>query len=158
MKEKEYLTLNDIHVGDWVQAYYEIIKRMSCPLVVKDIFVDGRLNLGFDNEIYSEFEPMKGFDKDIYGIKINEEILEGFGFVRKAYEGYEGYEWRLHYEEYSILLGLPNKVLFYKNADESYIDTLDEPFIHELQRSFYKQTGMPLKLEWKGVEHREDKD
>lgn len=155
MRKNKHLTLNDIHVGDWVQEYSGIAKRMSCPLVVKDIFADGSLNLGFDNEKYSEFEPMESFDKDIYGIELNEEILEGFGFERKANDGYD---WLLRYEEYSILFGLPNKVLFYKNADESYIHTLEEPFIHELQHSFYKQTGMPLKLEWKGVEHREDKD
>lgn len=155
MRENEHLTLNDIHVGDWVQEYSGIVKRMSCPLVVKDIFADGSVNLGFDNERYSEFEPMESFDKDIYGIELNEEILEGFGFERKA-NGY--YIWLLRYEGYSILCGLSNKVLFYKNADGSYIDTLDEPFIHELQRSFYKRTGIPLKLEWKGVEHHEDKD
>lgn len=155
MRENEHLTLNDIHVGDWVQEYSGIVKRMSCPLVVKDIFADGSVNLGFDNERYSEFEPMESFDKDIYGIELNEEILEGFGFERKA-NGY--YIWLLRYEGYSILCGLSNKVLFYKNADENYIDTLDKPFIHELQRSFYKQTGTPLKLEWKGVEHHEDKD
>lgn len=147
--------MNDIHVGDWVQEYREIVKRMSCPLVVKDIFADGSLNLGFDNERYSEFEPMESFDKEIYGIELNVEILEGFGFEREAYDGKI---WLLRYEEYSILFGLPNTVLFYKNADESYIDTLEEPFIHALQHSFYKQTGMPLKLEWKGVEHCEDKD
>lgn len=155
MRKDEHLTLNDIHVGDWVQEYSGIAKRMSCPLVVKDIFADGSLNLGFDNEKYSEFEPMESYDKDIYGIKINEEILEGFGFVKVVNEG-DGRH--LRYKGYSILFELPNKVLFYKNTDESYIHTLEEPFIHELQHSFYKQTGMPLKLEWKGVEHREDKD
>lgn len=155
MRKNEHLTLNDIHVGDWVQEYSRIAKRMSCPLVVKDIFADGSLNLGFDNERYSEFEPIESYDKDIYGIKISKEILEGFGFVKVANEGCDR---QLRYKGYSILFGSPDKVLFYKNADENYIDTLKGAFIHELQHSFYKQTGMPLKLDWKGVEHHEDKD
>lgn len=155
MRKHEHLTLNDIHVGDWVQEYSGIAKRMSCPLVVKDIFADGSLNLGFDNEKYSEFEPIESYDKDIYGIELNEEILEGFGFVKVANEDYDR---QLHYKGYSILFGLPNKVLFYKNDLQIYMDTLKEPFTHELQHSFYKQTGTPLKLEWKGVECHEDKD
>ena len=75
-KRTKNLSLHDIHVGDWVQAWDHITKRYTPPERITAIFDDGT--------VYTEIDPEQGdpFEYDISeidGLPITSELLLGFG-------------------------------------------------------------------------------
>ena len=75
-KRTKNLSLHDIHVGDWVQAWDNITKRHTPPERITAIFDDGT--------VYTEIDPEQGdpFEYDISeidGLPITTELLIGFG-------------------------------------------------------------------------------
>ena len=75
-KRTKNLSLHDIRVGDWVQAWDDITKRYTPPERITAIFDDGT--------VYTEIDPEQGdpFEYDISeidGLPITSELLLGFG-------------------------------------------------------------------------------
>ena len=85
-KRTKNLSLHDIRVGDWVQAWDDITKRYTPPERITAIFDDGT--------VYTDIDPEQGdpFEYDISeidGLSITSELLLGFGLKdMKKYLGY----------------------------------------------------------------------
>lgn len=143
---KNHLTLQDIRVGDWVQEYSDITENFSMPMYVFTIFKDGAVYLDFNG---NEGDIWEANIEDIAPIKIETDILKGFGFEYdqmvcdfKLQAGNNNvYIHRFQYD--------PNKWVIQFGNDVGYTPTCVN--IHELQHEYYAYTGKPLELTWKGV-------
>lgn len=142
------LSLRDIHVGDWVQAWDHITKRYTPPERITAIHADGT--------IYTKVDPEQGdpFEYDISEIDalpITHELLLGFGFEE---------------DECVYVYGQGNSLI---SAMESPFDTMDFSFVeglegrlenigdisymHELQQALYNEPRFigEFNPQWKGV-------
>ncbi len=130
-KRTKNLTLRDIHVGDWVQAWSETTERYSPPLKITQICDDGTVYL-----VGSEEErptPWEENIKNVDALPITPELLQGFELeVKHVY-----------------ILG---RILFHKNNPTGFTEknVLRFRYVHELI-SFFEIYPSPIKLEWKGV-------
>ena len=79
-KRTKNLTLRDIHVGDWVQAWRSIPKEYTPPMKVSSIHYDGTVYLVSDDE--GHCTPFEANIKDIDALPIDEDLLRGFGFSK----------------------------------------------------------------------------
>ena len=79
-KRTKNLTLRDIHVGDWVQAWRYIPKEYTPPMKVSSIHYDGTVYLVSDDE--GHCTPFEANIKDIDALPIDEDLLRGFGFSK----------------------------------------------------------------------------
>ena len=77
-KRTKNLTLRDIHVGDWVQVWSEIMERYSQPRKITQICDDGTVYL----EGSEEGRPALWVEdiKNVDALPITPELLKGFGF------------------------------------------------------------------------------
>ena len=77
-KRTKNLTLRDIHVGDWVQVWSEIMERYSQPRKITQICDDGTVYL----EGSEEGRPALWVEdiKNVDALPITPELLQGFGF------------------------------------------------------------------------------
>ena len=79
-KRTKNLTLRDIHVGDWVQAWRSIPKEYTPPMKVSSIHYDGTVYLVSDDE--GHCTPFEANIKDIDALPIDGDLLRGFGFSK----------------------------------------------------------------------------
>ena len=125
---KNHLTLQGLHIGDWVQEYSEITGKFSMPMYVDAIFSDGLVYLDFD---------------------INEDSLREFGFkidvdINDFYLNTNGDKIYTHRFQYD-----PSRWTVQFGEDVRYTPTCVN--IHELQHAYYEYVGKPLALSWKGI-------
>lgn len=131
-KRTKNLTLRDIHVGDWVQAWSEATERYSQPRKITQICDDGMVYL----EGSEEGRPTLWVEdiKNVDALDITPELLKGFELEVKHVDG----------------LG---RILLHKNNPTGYTESvvLIFRYIHELFN--FLEIYMPsIKLEWKGVQ------
>ncbi len=143
---KNHLKLHDIHIGDWVQEYSEITGNFSMPMYVSAIFADGTIYLDFNG---NEGDIWETNIEDIAPIRIDEDVMEGFGFeidfdVRdlklKVCDNYI-YIHRFQYDFNRWVVQIGENVRFTPVCS----------YIHELQHAYYKYAHKPLILNWKGI-------
>ena len=131
-KRTKNLTLRDIHVGDWVQAWSEITERYSQPRKITQICDDGTVYL----EGSEEGRPALWVEniKNVDALPITPKLLKGFELEVKHVDG----------------LG---RMLFHKNNQIGFTENvvLRFRYVHELI-SFFEIYPSPIKLEWKGIE------
>lgn len=147
-KRTKNLTLRDIHIGDWVQAWSEQTERYSPPLKITQICDDGTVYLIIDEE--NRLEPWEENIKDIDALPIDGDLLKGFGFdistiLRDSVYLYQNVRYRGRYIGQIIYLK-SGKCTFY-----ACICGYECEFMHELA-NFWYQNHVDIKLEWKGVE------
>ena len=146
-KRTKNLSLHDIHVGDWVQAWDDITKRYTPPERITAIFDDGT--------VYTEIDPEQGdpFEYDISeidGLPITSELLLGFGFEIKSNICFYG-------DPISLVvitdLGLGNNRVVYidRSNDSVYLDGIT--YMYELQQAIRKASDYigTFNPQWKGV-------
>ena len=143
---KDHLTLNDIHIGNYVQEYSEIVGKFSPPMFVCGIFSNGDVYLDCNG---NEGDVFEANIEDIASIPISEEILRGFGF------GYlpEEDRWVLKTSETELsverLIDRKSAWFMVNHKYSSRGDVVSA--VHELQESYYRRYGKPLTLKWSGV-------
>ena len=137
------LTLRDIHVGDWVQVWSDIIERYSPPLKIISIHDDGTIYLVTSDE--ERCTPWEEDIKNVDALEITPELLQGFGFevIPKDYP--EG--------EFNVLYN-GQKICELWMCDN--LCTLETPwnsyeYFHEFMDGMCDEFHEILKLEWKGV-------
>ena len=143
---KNHLILQDIRIGDWVQEYSEITDKFSMPMYVSAIFEDGTIYLDFQG---NEGDIWEANIEDIAPIKIETDILKGFGFeydqkvcdFNLSVDNSDIYVHRFPYD--------PNKWVVQFGEGVRYTPTCIN--IHELQHAYYEYVGKPLVLSWKGI-------
>lgn len=142
--EAKKLTLQDIHIGDYVQEFSEITKNFSMPMYVDSIFSDGDIYLNFNG---NEADPWETKVKDVYDIPIDYGILPHFGFFEV-----ENHLFKLEVGECQIAVHvfkvcnyfLAKGMLANKNGKAVLLGVIDS--IRMLQHLFYEETKQPLKL------------
>ena len=83
------LTLRDIHVGDWVQVWYEIEEKYSSPLKIIQICDNGTIYLVASDEERTTPLEVKANIKDVDALPITPEVLNDFGFTITEIENHE---------------------------------------------------------------------
>lgn len=146
-KRTKNLTLREIHVGDWVQAWGEETERYSLPLKIMQICDDGTIYL-----IGSEDErpmPLEEDIKNIDTLRIDNKVLRGFGFVYAKNKSY-----KLAIDDNKDFIYSLSENYFYikdksakSNSEKYYAFT-----INDLQYKSYRFLKYNLELEWKGVD------
>lgn len=149
-KRTKNLSLHDIHVGDWVQAWDDITKRYTPPERITAIFDDGT--------VYTEIDPEQGdpFEYDISeidGLPITSDLLLGFGFKSI------GLTYTLLYESdhYWIVSSEHSHNIFsfrlYDKIECERIETGRIKYMHELQQALYSDSKFKGEFnpQWKGV-------
>ena len=138
------LTLRDIHVGDWVQVWSDIIERYSPPLKIISIHDDGTIYLVTSDE--ERCTPLEEDIKNVDALEITPELLQGFGFevIPKDYP--EG--------EFNVLYN-GQKICELWVCDN--LCTLETPwnsyeYFHEFMDGMCDEFHEILNLEWKGVQ------
>lgn len=143
---KNHLTLHELRIGDWVQEYSDITEKFSMPMYVSAIFEDGTVYLNFNG---NEGDIWEANIDDIAPIKIETDILKGFGFEYVP----EVCDFNLQVDNSSIYVHRfqygPNKWVIQFGNDVGYTPTCAN--IHELQHAYYEYVGKPLALSWKGI-------
>ena len=146
-KRTKNLTLREIHVGDWVQAWGEETERYTPPLKITQICDDGTIYL-----IGSEDErpmPLEEDIKNIDTLRIDNKVLRGFGFVYAKNKSY-----KLAIDNDKDLIYSLSENYFYvkdksaKSKSEKYYAFT----INDLQYKSYRFLKYNLKLEWRGVD------
>ena len=152
MNHKEYkrtknLSLHDIHVGDWVQAWDNITKRYTPPERITAIFDDGT--------VYTEIDPEQGdpFEYDISeidGLPITSELLLGFGFKITSNLCFYGDPINLVVE---TDLELGNNQVSYMDRFHNLVYLDGIAYMHELQQAIRKAGDYigTFNLQWKGI-------
>lgn len=140
---KDHLTLNDIHVGDYVREYSEIVGKFSLPMCVCGIFPNGEVYLDINGHEGDVFESNI---EDIASIPISEEILRGFGFGYLSEED----RWVLKASEAEVSVErLADRKSAWFMADHKYSSRGEVvSTVHALQQSYYRRYGKPLILKW----------
>lgn len=146
-KRTKNLSLHDIRVGDWVQAWDDITKRYTPPERITAIFDDGT--------VYTEIDPEQGdpFEYDISeidGLPITSELLLGFGFEKDGSIYYHGDGFNIiaasHYKYRGIRFS-------YMNKSFQSVELKKVSYMHELQqalRARHDHIGT-FNPQWKGV-------
>ena len=131
------LSLHEIHVGDWVQAWDDITKRYTPPERITAIFDDGT--------VYTEIDPEQGdpFEYDISeidGLPITSELLLGFGLKDMENTTFYGDPVDL------IVRHTENQISFLGRVYGCV-------FMHELQQFMRKlvDSGKIFGPKWKGI-------
>ena len=137
-KRTKNLTLRDIHVGDWVQAWRYIPKEYTPPMKVSSIHYDGTVYLVSDDE--GHCTPFEANIKDIDALPIDGDLLRGFGFEqirdKDAYRYYHNNDF--FYSVYDCGLHVNNPLFYFSTI-----------YFHELQNALAKYFDINFK--WKGV-------
>lgn len=146
-KRTKNLTLREIHVGDWVQAWGEGTERYTPPQKITQICDDGTIYL-----IGSEDERPMPLEEDIKSIdtlRIDNKVLRGFGFV---YAKNKSYKLAID-DDKDLIYSLSENYFYIKdksaksNSEKYYAFT-----INDLQYKSYRFLKYNLELEWKGVD------
>ena len=148
--EAKKLTLQDIHIGDYVQEFSEITKNFSMPMYVDGIFGDGDLYLNFEG---NEADPWDAKIKDVFDIPIDWGILPHFGFVETDHHVWvkECGDWLIRVDVFRPHTSfIVNVAVTYlgkgKNKGKTLLSDGHINSIRELQHFFYEKTDKPLKL------------
>lgn len=146
-KRTKNLSLHDIHVGDWVQAWDDITKRYTPPERITAIFDDGT--------VYTEIDPEQGdpFEYNISEIDtlpITSDLLLGFGFKKDEDFYFYGNGFSFiaasHYRCKRIRF-------YYMNKSFQYTELKKVLYMHELQQALRERhdcIGM-FTPQWKGL-------
>ena len=146
-KRTKNLTLREIHVGDWVQVWSKTTERYSPPLKIIQICDDGTIYLvGSDEE---RCTPWEEDIKDVDALRIDADLLKGFGFEVVPREYTE--------DGFNVLYDGHKICEFYEYNDRNVIETTwcSYEYFHEFVGYMYDVYDMfhkTLKLEWKGIE------
>ena len=145
-KRTKNLTLRDIHIGDWVQAWRSIPKEYTPPMKVSSIHYDGTVYLVSDDE--GHCTPFEANIKDIDALPIDGDLLRGFGFEKSG----DFYSFK------NSIFAIDKQL---DVMDISYIDKYEESqkledveYMHELQQALHEERNFigNFNIEWKGVE------
>ena len=150
-KRTKNLTLRDIHVGDWVQAWRSIPKEYTPPMKVSSIHYDGTVYLVSDDE--GHCTPFEANIKDIDALPITPDLLKGFGFSVKMYSSGDG---KIRYNDHYISF-----LRKYYEVEEDFSGMIYEVetdqntilhfwYMHEYIA--YVEDILEIKIEWKGIE------
>lgn len=149
------LRLEEVFVGAWVHQYRAIPKQFSPPMKVTGVFGDGDLYLEVSPE---QGDPFDGSLSDTFGLPIDDEVLEGFGFVEDTGRKV----WIKMIGTIRLIVGLKEvygrtecrRVSFGGGLVQGWNEEIR--CVHEMQRWWVDKVllpfGIPLDLEWKGVE------
>ena len=146
-KRTKNLTLRDIHVGDWVQAWSEVTDHYSPPLKIISICDDGTIYLVTSDE--QRPTPWEEDIKNVDALRITADLLKGFGFEVSEMDDDRG---TLYQEvEYK---GKYVGALYYYREDKAYLQVCGHNcmFMHELIAYNYRN-HIDINLEWKGVKN-----
>lgn len=143
---KNHLNLQDIHIGDWVQEYSEITGKLSMPMYVSAIFADGTIYLDFNG---NEGDVWESNIEDIAPIRIEEDVMKGFGFREKAGVKEFIYDVGDLQIRFDTNPRLTKFFLRHSNGDTS--PCFDSYYIHQLQDVYSRFTHKALVLNWKGI-------
>ena len=143
---ENHLKLQDIHIGDWVQEYNELTGNFSMPMCVSAIFEDGTVYLDFNGD---DLDVWEANIEDIAPIKIDKDILKGFGFRK----GVARSEWIYDIGDFQIVFDTNPCVMkfFIRNKDAGVSPSFYSHYIHQLQDVYRRFTQTPLILNWKGI-------
>lgn len=156
---KNHLDLHDIRIGDWVQEYSEITGKLSIPMFVSAIFTDGTIYLDFNG---NEGDVWESNIEDIAPIRIEEDVMKGFGFefdirgFKLSIEDSHIYihKFQQNFNKRFFQIG-ENVSLFNKwviqIGENVKFNTTCCYNIHDLQHAYYKYAHKPLVLNWKGI-------
>ena len=148
-KRTKNLTLRDIHVGDWVQVWSEITERYSPPLKIIQICDDGTIYLVISDE--ERPTPWEEDIKDVYALRIDGDILVGFGFEKLCGNFY-------YSKEGASVMAQDNQldVMDFFCIDKYGESTSlgDIAYMHELQQALHEERNFigTFEPEWKGIE------
>ena len=146
-KRTKNLTLREIHVGDWVQAWGEETERYTSPQKITPICDDGTIYL-----IGSEDErpmPLEENIKNIDTLRIDNKVLRGFGFV---YANNTSYKLAID-DNKDFIYSLSENYFYVKDkSDKSKSEKYYAFTISDLQYKSYRFLKYNLKLEWRGVD------
>lgn len=144
MKEK-HLTLNDIHIGDYVQEWLAIPGKWGTPMYIDGIFANGDIYLNLDG---NEADPFDSTVRDIYDIPIDFGILSHFGFFECDH-----HVWTMEYEDWHIVVSVYKPYQFFtgnaivSNSNGTVAMSKENiNSIRKLQHWFYEETDKVLKL------------
>lgn len=133
------MTLQDIHIGDYVQAYSTITKKFAPPMYVTAIFDDGLIYL---NIAGNEGDPFEENITDTYSLPITKRILKYFGF-RKNGLGYV-----LHCVADDIAITFFGRYLEMTVNGQHCRQFRKDDGIHSLQSYFYNVTLKRLTFDY----------
>ena len=146
-KRTKNLTLREIHVGDWVQAWCEETERYTPPQKITQICDDGTIYL-----IGSEDErpmPLEEDIKNIDTLRIDNKVLRGFGFV---YAKNKSYKLAIDNDK-DLIYSLSENYFYVKDkSDKSKSEKYYAFTINDLQYKSYRFLKYNLELEWRGVD------
>lgn len=138
-KRTKNLTLRDIHVGDWVQVWSELVERYSPPLKIIQICDDGTIYLVTSDE--ERPTPWEEDIKNVDALPIDADLLRGFGFKQIMESGSFRYERGDFY--------------FNTNSNELHDEYSDcgfkVDFFHDLQ-DLLSSLSYDINFEWEGVQ------
>ena len=144
--DKQYLILQDIVIGDYVQEWSEIPCQFSMPMYVDGIFADGDLYLNFDG---NEADPWEANVKDVYDIPVDFGILSHFGFFESDHHVWEKEvdEWQLTISVFKPLRTFIVKAILSNTVTGKIaLSKQNLNSIRKVQHWFYEETEKPLKL------------
>ena len=122
-KRTKNLTLREIHVGDWVQAWGEETERYTPPQKITQICDDT--------------------------LRIDNKVLRGFGFV---YAKNKSYKLAID-EDKDLIYSLSENYFYVKDKSAKSKSEKYYAFtISDLQYKSYRFLKYNLELEWKGVD------
>ena len=142
------LTLRDIHVGDWVQVWRSIPKEYTPPMKVSSIHYDGTVYLVSDDE--GHCTPFEANIKDIDALRIDGDILVGFGFEKLCDNYY-------YSKEDTFVMAQDNQLdvmdFFYNDKYGESASLGDIAYMHELQQALHEERNFigDFNIEWKGL-------
>ena len=148
-KRTKNLTLRDIHVGDWVQAWRSIPKEYTPPMKVSSIHYDGTVYLVSDDE--GHCTPFEVNIKDIDALPIDADLLRGFGFEKLCdnfYYSKDGASVMAQDKQ----LGVLDFFCIDKYGESAKLG--DIAYMHELQQDLHEERNFieTFNPEWKGIE------
>lgn len=143
---ENHLKLQDIHIGDWVQEYNELTGNFSMTMCVSAIFEDGTVYFDFNGD---DLDVWEANIEDIAPIKIDKDILKGFGFRK----GEVRTEWIYDIGDFQIIFDTNPYLMkfFIRNKDKGVSPSFYSHYIHQLQDVYRRFTQTPLILNWKGI-------
>ena len=143
---ERHLNLADLHIGEWVYEYSDITEKPLCPMYVSALFEDGTVYLNFNG---NEFDVWEANIEDIAPVKIDEDVLKGFGFRKGAHRT----DWLYDVDDLQIVFDAnPCSMNFFvRHHDGGTSPCFDSYYIHQLQDVYCRFTQKPLNLNWKGI-------
>ena len=147
-KRTKNLTLRDIHVGDWVQAWRPLPKEYTPPMKVSSIHYDGTVYLVSDDE--GHCNPFEANIKDIDALPIDGDLLRGFGFDKLCdnfYYSKDGASVMAQDKQLGVL------DFFCIDKYGESVKLGDIAYMHELQQTLSEERNFigNFNIEWKGL-------